>query len=157
MNGAVAWALLIKGSALTKLGRHNEATRSYDDVVRRYGNMSHAALNQPVAWALFQKGLALGRLGLRKESTEAYDEVVRRFGNVPDAQLGEQVASALLNKAAALQKSDPEEAKRALQGVIRRFDVASNPLLRLIVQNARGQLRQLDAIPPAPPLSPAGN
>ena len=73
----------------------------YDEVMRRFGDATEAALREQVAKALFNKGVTLGALNRSEEAIAVYGEVVRRFGDATEAALREQVAGALFNKAMA--------------------------------------------------------
>ncbi|MBI1955138.1 MAG: tetratricopeptide repeat protein, partial [Acidobacteria bacterium] len=110
------------GNALGQLNRSAEEIAVYEEVVRRYGEATEAALQVQVARALFNKGNRLGQLNRSEEEIAVYDEVVRRFGEATEAELQVQVAWALVNKGVTLgQLNRSEEAIAVYDEVVRRF------------------------------------
>lgn len=125
-----AKALVNKGFALGKLGRHEEAIAAYREALGRFGDSSEPFLRGQAARALVNIGATLGILGRNKEAVAAYDEADRRFGGSPEPTISEQIARALVNKGADLRYlGENEEAIATYDEVLRRFGDLSRPLI----------------------------
>ncbi|MDE2623410.1 MAG: hypothetical protein KGM83_09480, partial [Betaproteobacteria bacterium] len=74
--------------------RDEEEISACDEVVRRFGEATEAALREKVAMALVNKGLTLRKLDRREEGVAVCNEVVRRFGEATEVALHEQVEKA---------------------------------------------------------------
>ena len=90
----MAMALFNKGVCLGQLGKNEEAIKTYDEVISRFGDSPEPALKAQVAMALNNKGVCLGQLGRNEEEIKTYDEVISRFGDSPEPALKAQVAMA---------------------------------------------------------------
>jgi predicted RNA polymerase sigma factor len=84
---------------LRELGRPEEATGIYDQVVALFGEATELGLRKQVAMALVNKGVMLGQLDRPEEAAGIYDQVVARFGAATEPKLREYVATALSMKA----------------------------------------------------------
>jgi tetratricopeptide (TPR) repeat protein len=133
----MALALYNKGVTLAELNRQEEALETYDELLRRFGDATEAALREQVADTLINKGVALGQLNRGEEAIKTYDDVLRRFGNSAEPKWREQVADALVKKGVALgQLHRSEEALDIYEDVLRRFSDAAEPMLRERVASA---------------------
>jgi tetratricopeptide (TPR) repeat protein len=132
---AAMGVLYVKGFALGKLERHEEALAAYEKVVERFGKTEEPELSELVAKALVEKGVALGRLRRAADERAAYREVVERFGDSDEPVLREQVARALVNTGVTLGRlGHLEEALAAYEEVIERFGESDEPKLRVVHQ-----------------------
>jgi len=94
----VAQALLNKAVAQGQLNQSEAAIATYDEVTRRFGDATEAALREQVAKALVNKGITQGQLNQSEAAIATYDEVIRRFGDASEAALREMMAKACNNK-----------------------------------------------------------
>jgi tetratricopeptide (TPR) repeat protein len=132
-----ARALFNKGVTLGAQGQNDDEIAAYDEVVRRFGDATEAALRALVARALVNKGVTLGAKGQSDDEIAAYDEVLRRFGDATEAALRDQVAMALVNKGVTLGAKGPsDDAIAAYDEVLRRFGDATEAALRELVARA---------------------
>ncbi len=146
----VARALFNRGAAQGQLGQSEEEIKTYDEVLRRFGDASAVALKEVVAKALVNKGATIGQLGQSEEAIKTCNELLRRFGDASELALKEQVATALVNKGVAQEKLEKsEEAIKTYDEVLHRFGDASELALKEWVANAlvnkgvtQGQLGQ---------------
>ena len=141
----VAMALMRKGISLGRLNLHKEEIAIYDEIVRRYGEMTEIALREQVAMALMRKGTTLGKLDQRNDGIAVFDEVVQRFGDSSELKLCAPVARALMNKAISLGKLDQRNDGIAVfDEVVRRFGDSTE--LKLREQVARALLNKAIAL-----------
>jgi hypothetical protein len=125
-----ASALFNKGLALCQLGRSEEGTKVFGEVVARFGEAPESALREQTATALSNKGFMLGQLGRFEEAAGACDEVVARFGDAPESALRELVAKALVSKCVALSRLGRfEEAAGACDEAVARIGDDLEPTL----------------------------
>ena len=99
---------------------------SYDDVVKRFGDVAEPALRDMVARALFNKGLRLGALNQGKEEIAVYDDVVKRFGDAAEPALRDMVARALFNKGLRLALNQGKEEIAVYDDVVKRSAMPPN-------------------------------
>ncbi|MFD2232226.1 tetratricopeptide repeat protein [Phaeospirillum tilakii] len=119
---SVALILTIKGFALEKLGRTDEAIAVYDDLLTRFGDEPDTKIRQTVANALFNKGVALGQRGQSEAAIAVYDDLLARFGNGPDMEIRQLVAKAFFNKGVRLgQRGQSEVAIAVYDDLLTRF------------------------------------
>ncbi len=108
---------------------------TWDEVVRRFGEIRSPEVFQLVAMALFCKAEALGELGRPEEALAGYEEALAvyeeagwGFGEDDTEVHVEMVASALLNKGITLAQLDrTEQAQVACQEVVNRFGECPSP------------------------------
>jgi len=133
----LARSLFRKGVRLGALHRSEEAIVAYEELLRRFGDATEAALGEWVAKALLNKGVRLSALNRSEEAIEAYKEVLGRFGDATETALREQVANALINKGitlGALNRGEEEIA--AYEELLRRFGDATEAAVREQVAKA---------------------
>ena len=114
--------LLEEGIAFLKKRDYQEAIKTFDKVVERFGGGEGTELLEQVAMALVNKGVALGQLEHPEDAITVYDEVVERFGGSEETELLELVAMALFNKGIVLgQLERPEDAITVYDEVVEWF------------------------------------
>lgn len=115
----VTTAFINKGATLEEMSRHDEAIKSYEEVMRRF---DEPALTGYVVKAMLNKGISLNSSGRNEESVGIYDELLRRFSGSTEVAIQQSVAIALVNKGAVLQElSRPEEGIATSDEVLHRF------------------------------------
>ena len=122
----VAEALLDKGLALDRLGRHDDEIAAYDELLRRFSASDDPNTVEHVAWAMYDKALALHHLDREAEAAAAYEQVVDRFGGATDPELRPRVSWSLW-WLFMLGRRTKEEICRAL---VERSDDEHDPHLR---------------------------
>ena len=85
-------ALVNKAARLGKLGRHQEAVATYNEVVTRFGESTDPGLLERVARAMVNKASNLATLNRTAQALEALDAVEQRFGKSLDPQIQQEVA-----------------------------------------------------------------
>ena len=117
-----AGAFVNKRLTLGTRSRVDAKLASCDEVIRRFGERTEAALLVRIAAAFLDKGVSLRELGRADEAIVAYDELIRRFGERTEAPLLGSVAVAFVEKGIALRKlARADEAIVAYDEVTRRF------------------------------------
>ncbi len=118
----IAKVLFNKGFTLEGLNRNEDAIVVFDEVVRRYGDSTETAIQEPVAKALHSKGLSLGVLNRNEDAIVVFDEVVRRYGDSTETAIKKQVAKALFSKGLSLGVLNRnEDAIVVCDEIVRRF------------------------------------
>ena len=126
----IAPALVDHGESLGRKGRSEGEIAAYDEVVRRFGELSESVVREQVAKALVNKAVRLGKLGQLKEAIAVYDDVGRRFGRAQEPNLRKQVAIALVGKGDRLgELGQLKKAIAVYDEVTRRFSRAQEPNL----------------------------
>ena len=129
-NDELSMALVTKAITLGRLDRSEDAIKTYDEVVERFGKSENESLLEQVASALYNKGVRLGTLDRSEDEIKTYDEVVERFGKSGNESLLEKVASALVNKGATLGTLDRSEDEiKTYDEVVERFGKSENESL----------------------------
>lgn len=124
-------ALFNKGVVLAQLGRMEEATAIYDELLSRTGTARHLGLRESAVRGLFNKGASLGGRQRFEEAITVYDELVGRFSADPEPTFSEAVGKALINKGIALAELDRlSEAIAVLDDVVSRWGDSRDPILR---------------------------
>jgi tetratricopeptide (TPR) repeat protein len=119
----VAYARLLEGLSLARLGRREQAIAVYDDLIARYGGSTDAKTGLRVAWALSNRGVMLKRLGRREEAIAAYDELIARAGRAREPELRLRTSWGLWNKGSLLEElSRSAEADSVYEQLIERHD-----------------------------------
>ena len=93
----VAQALAYKAAMQARLGGHEAAIKTSEEVVARFGTCKEAAVQAQVAGALLQKGASLGELRRHPEAIAAAEEVMAQYAYGADPELHEVVARAMNN------------------------------------------------------------
>lgn len=125
---ATAQARLIRGLALGKLGQHDEAIATFEQVSVRCDGKDEPLLLDVAEQALVNRGIALARAKRFTESLAVWSEVVDRFGAVLEAGYLEGVAHALLHKGITLELLGRSgEAVEAYDEVFARFGTREEP------------------------------
>ena len=133
----VAQVLYNRGVVQGQLGQSEEAIKTCNELLRRFGDASELALKEQVVKALVNKGVTQGQLGQNEEAIKTYDEVLRRFGDASELALRGVVAKALVNKGITQgQLGQNEEEIKTYDEVLRRFGDASEPALKESVAQA---------------------
>jgi tetratricopeptide (TPR) repeat protein len=120
----VAYALLVKGLSLSRLGQRSEAISVYDELLARYQTTSDRKLLRHVAWARYNRAWTLSALGQRDQSLAAYDEMISSLRDAREPQIRLRVSWALWNKARLLSEaSRAADADIAYEELLERHDV----------------------------------
>jgi tetratricopeptide (TPR) repeat protein len=123
----VAYALLLKGLSLEKLGRSEEGVLVYERLVARYVDSPDTKTRRHVAWALNNRAFVLKELGRREEAIASYDELIARFADSRAPEIRQRVAWAFWNKADVLrQLARDAEAGATYEQLIARHDEGLN-------------------------------
>jgi tetratricopeptide (TPR) repeat protein len=160
-------AITLLGPKRRRLGRHpaqsatdlaqEEGLKILSRVVSRSRDDATAVLHMVLPRALIEKSNALARLGRIDEALATYEEVLRlgppaaaAFDEIANSVRDgspwseERKAQALGAKATALASAGHnEEAATAFRAVIQQFHRDSSPLLKIVVSDARQQLKAL--------------
>ncbi|QJT08076.1 tetratricopeptide repeat protein [Oceanidesulfovibrio marinus] len=127
--------------ALASESRCDEALKTADQLLGRFGEAREPFLVRQVARALYNKGTILGKQGKPEEEIRVYEEVARCFGEATEPGILEQVGRALVNKGAVLGKQGkPEEATQVFEEVARRLGEIAEP--GILAQVARALLNK---------------
>jgi methyltransferase (TIGR00027 family) len=121
------------------LGRGEDATAVFDDVLSRFAAATELPLRELVANALVNKGIMLSALGRGEEAIAAYDGLLARFNEATVLPLRELelVAKALFNKGVTLSTlGHNENAIAAYDDLQACFGLATGLPLRELVANA---------------------
>jgi tetratricopeptide (TPR) repeat protein len=119
------WALFGKAYLLASREEYEPANALLDEVVRRYGNSTEAALHVRVAFSLYEKAVNLGNAQAWPQAVSVCDEIVQRFQGAVEPELTEPVALAMAHKADALRAlTDREGAVRVCDELIARYQAA---------------------------------
>ena len=93
----IAKAFVNKASRVRELHKNRQALEIYDEVVRRFENVSGKVLTQ-VALALHNKSVLLGELHREDELLAVCDTIIERFSNVKDEMIMNIVSTAQVVK-----------------------------------------------------------
>jgi tetratricopeptide (TPR) repeat protein len=133
----VAMAFFNKALILRRLGRNDDAVKTLDSLVQRFGDATETTLREQVAAALLSLGNILRKIGRNDESVRAYDEVARQFKDATEVAFRERVARALTGKGLTLGDMGRSEDEVALYDEVeRRFGDAVDLQLRDAVARA---------------------
>jgi tetratricopeptide (TPR) repeat protein len=122
IRNAASKALVNKGFILDQLTRFEEAIQTYEEVERRFSDVTNSELLLSVANALVNKGYTLIQLKRFEESIAVCEEVEQRFGTIDEAAFKEVVALSLVNKSLAIiQLKRFEESIAVCEEVEQRF------------------------------------
>ena len=140
LRGHLARALIGRGVLLNGLGHHEDAIRSWEDLVARFdGDPNFRAA---VMSALERKASALRSLERVDEALPLYDEVLMRAGDSTEPALQRHVDVALSNKAfVLLLQNRLEEAIVVADATVARLDKSEHRAdLAIAVLNLAGAL-----------------
>jgi tetratricopeptide (TPR) repeat protein len=130
MCDLTACALHCKASALTELGRFDEAIEACNQVLDRFGHAREPELREHVARALVSKGTLLLSAARRtpgryEETLGVFDEVVDRYRDAAEPSLREHVAKAIVSRlTVVVELETPEATMRQLAPSHARIDQA---------------------------------
>jgi tetratricopeptide (TPR) repeat protein len=110
----VAMAIGIKGTALIKLNRSEEAIAAFDQMIKHFGDDKEPEIRKQVARAIFRKGSALGRLNRSEEAIAVFDEIINRFGDDKEETTRKLVERVMEDKLKVL-LTIPERLENVLQ------------------------------------------
>jgi tetratricopeptide (TPR) repeat protein len=129
---ASAQMLVAMGLTLAELnGPSDDALAAFDEVVKRFGEMTEPGVREQVAAALRNKGVMLSERNQTEKALEAYDELVRRFDDATEPGVREHVAAALRNKGVVFgEHNQTEKALESYNELVRRFGDATEPAVR---------------------------
>ena len=83
MQAQVARASFERGVRFGEMDRNSEAVTAYSQLVSRFGDTDHPAIQKEVGMALVNKAARLGKLGRHQEAVATYNEVVNASENRP--------------------------------------------------------------------------
>lgn len=119
----VAYALLLKGICLGKVGASDEAIVTYDALIAVYGDSDEPRVREHVSWALNNKASRLKELGLLDAAITTYDELVARFRHASEPSVRMRVDWALWNKSKLLDgRATADECESIYDELIARHD-----------------------------------
>ena len=114
-----AGALLIRGIALERLGREEEALAAYSEIIHRYSESADPAVVVRVVEAIINKSQVLSRTGRFQDALREYDRIEQWLEKGAPDRLAKDLEIALLNQAAiAIKVEDPGQAIEIANRVI---------------------------------------
>ncbi len=135
----LAEALLHKGIAFGKSGRHEEALVNFGEVAARFAEYEMPEIQTQVARALGNKGVALGWLGRNEDALEASEDFLTRFKENDALGIQDVVAWTLYNKGCALgDLGRHDDAVEVYEEVLVRFSEDEAPIVQESVAWALG-------------------
>jgi tetratricopeptide (TPR) repeat protein len=148
----LAYARLLEGIALERLGNGDDGLRAYDDLITAHGDSRDPKIRRHVAWGLWDKAGLLEKLERGEEAEAAYDQLIGRDDQGLSDDLDAKIAWSLRLKGWRLaQAGRSEEAIAAYDEVISRFGGRSDVELRKSVVDTSvnkaallGELRRAD-------------
>ena len=118
----VASVMIDKGNALGELDNFEAAIKTYDKVIKDFGDADAQNLQWEVASAMIQKGNTLEKLNDFEAAIKTYDKVIESFADTDAQNLQHWVVSAIIDKGNALEKlGDFEAAIKTYDKVIKDF------------------------------------
>ena len=114
-----AGALSIRGSALERLERDEEALKTYSEIIHRYSKSTDPAIVERVVEAIINKSQVLSTTGRVHDALRVYDPIELWLENGAPSRLAEVLEIAILNRAAiAIEVGAPGQAIEAASRVI---------------------------------------
>lgn len=114
-----AGTLSIRGYALERLGRAEEASESYSEIIHRYSEGADPAVVGRVVEAIINKSQVLSSTGRLNDALREYDRIEQWLENGASDRLAKDLQVALLNQAAiAIKVEDPGQAIEIANRVI---------------------------------------
>jgi tetratricopeptide (TPR) repeat protein len=108
---------------LERTGKNDDALRTYDEIIKRYGESQNSDVIRQVIYALLNKGRLFEKCDKHEEAIEAYNCVVTRLSDTKGSSLKYLVIEALLEKGYLLGRLGKyEEAIAAYEAGISRYD-----------------------------------
>ena len=125
LSRVVASVLVVKGYALRKLNRLEEALRVYDEVISELDASEIPETSAAMANAMLNKGVVLNQLNRSDEALELYDDMIDRFDPASsEVETVEDIETAWVNRGITLGLLErPEEAVDVFDSVVKRFAV----------------------------------
>jgi hypothetical protein len=128
----------ISSRAETPPRRVEDAVRSYDEVVRRFGDYPDVLIGEMVAQAMVEKCMLRMAGGSFEQAFRLVDEIVERYGAATSPRLVAGAAHVVLSKAFSLLTHERHaEAFAVLDGLIDRFGLVPDPAVVQLVERAR--------------------
>lgn len=125
---SVASALSNKINLLMSEGSADEALKTCEDLLSRFGGFTDAWTINVVARALSNQGVILIRQGKLDEACVVFDEFYRRFGSSTDPVILHELVCVLYNKAIGLRDAGKTtDAVAAFSEVVERFADSDSP------------------------------
>lgn len=154
MEEIVALAHYNFAAILSELSRPAEAREGYQEVDRLVGRSFHRPVQLIVAYALVNLGYQLADGGSDREALAPFQQVVVRYGHIKTDTFDFQIAKALGGRAAAFTRlGEADEARHALDDLLRRFGDRETGEIGELVKKARERRAALDG--PEPPAGAA--
>ena len=113
----VAQAIEMRGKALSRLGRNDEALECFEEVERRFEGREELPFVSVVLQALLGRGVLLSRLGRLEEAARDADRVLERAGREDLRTWRRQFTEASLLKAAALRNREGADNRSLAEAV----------------------------------------
>ena len=124
-SDVVASVLVVKGYALRKLNRPEEALQVYDEAISRLDVSEIPETSAAMANAMLNKGVVLNQLKRSDEALELYDDMIDRFDPASsEVEIVKDFETAWVNRGITLGLLErPEEAVDVFDSVVKRFAV----------------------------------
>ncbi len=133
LSRVVASVLVMKGCALRKLNRSEEALQVYDRAISRLDASEIPETSAAMAKAMLNKGVVLNQLNRSDEALELYDDMIDRFDPASsEVEIVEDIETAWVNRGITLGLLErPEEAVDVYDSVVKRFAVPKQVAMAL--------------------------
>ncbi|MDE2822644.1 MAG: hypothetical protein OXK79_03985, partial [Chloroflexota bacterium] len=124
LSRVVASVLVVKGYALRRLNRAEEALQVYDDAISELDASETPETSAPMANAMLNTAGVLNQLNRSDEALELYDDMIDRFAAISEGEIVEDIEAALVNRGITLGLLErPEEAVDAFDSVMEKLVV----------------------------------
>ena len=125
LSGVVASVLVVKGYALRRLNRPEEALQAYDDAISELDASEIPETSAAMVNAMLNKGIVLNQLNRSDEALELYDDMIDRFDPASsEVEIVEDIATAWVERGITLGLLErPEEAVDVFDSVVKRSAV----------------------------------
>ena len=125
MSRLVASVLVVKGCALRKLNRPEDALQVYDEAINELDTSEIPETSAAMVNAMLNKGVVLNQLNRSGEALELYDDMIDRFDPASsEAETVDDIETACVNRGITLGLLErSEEAVDVFDSVVKRFAV----------------------------------
>ena len=124
MSGVVASVLVVKGHALRRLNRPEDALQAYEEAISELDASEMPETSAAMANAMLNKGVVLNQLNRSDEALELYDDMIDRFDPASSEVECENIETAWVDRGITLGLLErPEEAVDVFDSVVKRFAV----------------------------------
>lgn len=125
LSRVVASVLVVKGYALCKLNRLEEALHAYDEAISELDASEIPETSAAIVNAMLNKGIVLSQLNRSDEALALYDDMIDRFDPASsEIEFVEDMETAWVNRGITLGLLErPEEAVDAFDSVVKRSAV----------------------------------